>query len=140
MGLAFMAAHRPSSDVGNMRFDKRRAATTIAELMSEARATQSISEAPSKPPSITAAIASTGCKGTPSESLHSAFQSPEAKVVPPSMTISAYPGSLVSHGLPMMTITAEQGACKRLPARLAIFFGCLSICGTYKGGPMFLAL
>ena len=44
-----------------MRLTTRRAATTRNELMSEARATQSISEAPIRPPSMTAAIASIGC-------------------------------------------------------------------------------
>ena len=56
-----MADQRASRDVGNKRLETMRAATTTKELAREARATQSISDAPSSPPSITAATASMGC-------------------------------------------------------------------------------
>lgn len=57
----FMADQRASREVGKSRFETMRAATTTKELAKEARATQSISDAPSRPPSITAATASIGC-------------------------------------------------------------------------------
>ena len=60
--MIFMATHRLKSDPGNRRRDSTRPVMTSIEIRIDARDTQAVSDAPNRPPSMTAAVASKGCR------------------------------------------------------------------------------
>ena len=74
----FMASQRLTREVENSRLATIRQTQTMLEMMIPARATQLVSDAPNSPPSMTAAMASTGFKSSKtqlrSRCRHAGFQ------------------------------------------------------------------
>jgi len=60
-GGTFMAVHRAIRELGKALLARSSPTRQAREMSMEARATQSVSDAPNRPPSITAAMASIGC-------------------------------------------------------------------------------